>query len=241
MSDVDTVTNAQEYWQRYYADQFHYGLGTEDILATLMQVPPVDNWVDLGAGSESMLWAIGLRARRLVAVDVNPHRLEILRQFTTSGQPRGTHTTALQLCGRTHPDDFTARCRSLTALVHTDCLAGPLPHDPHLTPGSFDLVTQFGLLGLCRDANHFTTTFTHLHRLAAPGGWVAGANWGTRNPRGRVELTEQLYQDVAARAGVRLLLLHRFPSADPDFPAVWTYVGQTKEDTPCPQTRQPVN
>lgn len=51
----ETVADATAYWQRYYAEQFHFGLGTEDILAALMTIPPVDTWVDLGCGSESML------------------------------------------------------------------------------------------------------------------------------------------------------------------------------------------
>lgn len=228
MSGAKTVASADEYWRRYYADQFRFGLGTEDILAALMQIPPVDSWADLGCGSESMLWAIALRARRLVAVDVDLQRLEILRQFADSGRPRGMHTTALRLCGRTDPDDFGTRCRSLVAVVRADCLTGPLPADPHLAPGSYTLLTQFGLLGLCRDAERFTTNFTQLHRLLAPGGWTAGANWVARESHGRVELTERLYQDAATRAGVKLLLLKGITSADPDFPAVWIYVGQTR-------------
>ena len=144
------------------------------------------------------------------------------------------HTTALWLCGRTDHGDFLARCRSLAALIHADCLAGPLPADPHLAPSSFELVTQFGLLGLCRDAEHFTTSFAAIHRLLTPGGWTAGANWVARHPRGCVELTEQLYRTAATRAGVHLLLLNRIASADPDFPAVWTYVGQTRRTPPCP-------
>jgi hypothetical protein len=227
MTGGATVAGAQEYWQRYYAQQFHFGLGTEDILAALMQIPPVDRWADLGSGSESMLWAIALRARRLVAIDVDPQRLTLLRQFTATGQPRGVHTTALQLCGRTDPDAFTTRCRSLTAVVQADCL-GALQADPHLVPGSFDLITQFGLLGLCRDAEHFATSFTHLDRLLAPGGWTAGANWVAARPEGRVRLTKRLFQDAADRAGVRLLLLHQISSADLEFPAVWIYVGQTR-------------
>lgn len=234
MNGSDTVANAQEYWQRYYAEQFRFGLGTEDILAALMQIPPIDSWADLGSGSESLLWAIALRARQLVAVDVDPKRLEILRQFTVAGRPRGGHTTALRLCGRTEPNDFLVRCRSLAALIRADCLAGPLPADPHLTPGSFDLITQFGLLGLARNTGHFTTCFTSIHRLLAPGGWIAGANWVARHPQGRVELTEQLYRTAATSAGVQLLLLKRIPIADPDFPAVWTYVGRTGRTPPCP-------
>jgi len=234
VSDDETVAGAQEYWQHYYAEQFHAGLGTENILAALMQIPPVNTWADLGCGSESMLWAIALRARRLVAVDIDEQRLQILRQFTAAERPRGVHTTVLRLCGRTDPDAFLTRCRSLAALIRADCLAGPLPTDPHLAPGSFELVTQFGLLGLCRNAEHFTTCFSAFHRLLAPGGWTAGANWVTRHPRGRVALTEQLYRVAATRAGAHLLLLNQIKSADPDFPTVWIYVGTTRRTPPCP-------
>lgn len=228
MTGAATVADAREYWRRYYTEQFHFGLGTEDILAALMQIPPVDTWADLGSGSESLLWAIALRARRLVAVDTDPHRLAILRQFAAAGRPRGVHTTALRLCGRTQPEEFTLRCQSLTTVLEADCLHGSLPTEPHLPAASFELVTQFGLLGLCRDREHFLTAFTHQRPLLAPGGWVAGANWIARHPQGRVDLNAQLYRDAADHAGIHLLLLHRIASADPDFPAVWTYVGQTR-------------
>jgi len=229
MSGQQTVAEAGEYWQRYYAEQFRFGLGTEDILAALMTIPPVGTWVDLGSGSESMLWAIALRARRLVAVDADPARLAILGAFTERATPRGVHATALQLCGRAAPGDFRARCGSLAARVQADCLDGPLPRV--LTGDPAELVTQFGLLGLCRDDRHFTARFVELHRLLAPGGWSAGANWAAAQSAGRVELTRRLYLDAAAEAGVRLLLLKRIETADPEFPVVWTYVGRTP---PCP-------
>ncbi|MGH3565797.1 MAG: class I SAM-dependent methyltransferase [Pseudonocardia sp.] len=219
-----TVADAREYWRRYYAEQFRFGLGTEDVLAGLMQIPPVGTWVDFGSGSESLLWAIALRAQHLIAVDLNPARLDILRQFAHAAQPRGVHTTALRLCGRPDPDAFARRCHALAGLLLADCLAGPAPSE--LAEEPVELVTQFGLLGLCRDAVHFSDRFTTLHRVLEPGGWCAGANWVARDPTGRVDLTEALYQHAAGQAGITLLLLHRVPSADPDFPAVWTYVGR---------------
>lgn len=242
---VATTADAEQYWRRYYAEQFRFGLGTEDVLAALMQIPPVQSWVDLGCGSESLLWAIALRAQRLVAVDADSERLDILRRFAAVGQPRGVHTTALELCGRTEPDAFTACCRSLSALFTADCLTGPLPSHPALPLGSFDLVTQFGLLGLCRDPGHFIASFAHLHRLLTPGGWTAGANWAARDQTGRVELTERLYREAADGAGVHLLLLHRVSSADPDFPTVWVYVGQSaspeRRTSLCPSIQRPVS
>lgn len=127
MTGPRTIACSREYWERYYAEQFRFGLGTEDILAALMQVPSVDTWADLGCGSESMLWAIGLRARQLVAVDADPRRLNILRTFTNAERPRGVHRTALTLCGRSDPEDFLVRCRSLVATVTADCLTGDPP------------------------------------------------------------------------------------------------------------------
>ncbi len=226
MTGAHTIAGPQEYWKRYYAEQFRFGLGTEDILAALVQIPPVNRWADLGSGSESVLWAIGLRAQRLVAVDAEPERLAILREFAAAGRPRGIHRTVLHLCGRTDPDAFVSRCQSLEATVTGDCLTGYPPTNPNLAVEGFELVTQFGLLGLCRDEQHFTDSFTATHRLLVPGGWAAGANWVARDPAGRVEITEPLYEQAAARAGIGLLVTRRVPSADPEFPAVWTYVGR---------------
>lgn len=174
-----------------------------------------------------MLWAIGLRAQRLVAVDADPQRLAILRAFTDAALPRGAHRTALALCRRTNPPGFAIRCRSLTATVVVDCLTSHPPTDPSLPVAGFELVTQFGLLGLCRDAEHFSGCFTAAHQLVKPGGWAAGANWVARNPCQRVELTEQLYRSAAVRAGIDLLLARRVPIiGDPDFTDVWTYIGR---------------
>ncbi len=227
MTGSHTIVGPQEYWDRYYAQQFRFGLGTEDILAALMHIPPVETWADLGSGSESMLWAIGLRAQRLFAVDADPQRLEKLRTFTSAARPRGVHRIAFALCGRTDPRDFSIRCRSLTATAAVDCLTGYPPSDPSMPAVGFELVTQFGLLGLCWDAEHFTACFTGVHQLVEPGGWVAGANWVARNPYQRVELTERLYQAASARAGIELLLTRRVPiTADPDFTAVWIYIGR---------------
>jgi|GEM_PF-5410782 len=221
---VSKSTAAQDYWNRHYTGEFRFGEGTETILTVLAALPPVRRWGDLGSGTEAMLWAIALQPTHLTAVDIDTKRLEILRQFTRTAAPRPVHTTALRLCGRGIAD-FTDRCGALTDCVQADCLTGSLSRHPSLAVGGFDLVTQFGLLGLCSSAQHFTDAFTDIHRLLAPGGAVAGANWVACNNTGRVALTAALYRDAAAQAGVELTVLSRVESADPDFPAVWIYAG----------------
>ncbi|WP_116246857.1 class I SAM-dependent methyltransferase [Nocardiopsis sp. FIRDI 009] len=222
MNRPHTVLDANAYWNTYYADTFRFGQGTEHILDLLLNVPPVRTWTDLGAGSESLLWATALDAHHLTAVDVDPERLATLTEFARTGQPRGVHQVALALCDR-DLDTFSDRCRSLTSTLVADCLtADQLP--PRVL--GVDLLTQFGLLGLCQSPAHFADVFTRLHTHLPGGGWAAGANWVPAHPKSRVHLTRSLYQRAARAADLHLLHLERVPSTDPQFPFVWTYLAR---------------
>lgn len=217
---------AEAYAARHYRGRYRYGEGTEQILAMLGSVPPVDRWADLGSGAQTLLWAWAVSARSVIAVDADPHQLHLLHQRADAASLDPVHDTVAHLCGR-DPAGFADLCRTLTATVQADCLTAPIEH-PGLPAASFGLVTQFGLLGLCRDAAHFTAAFTSVHRLAAPGGWVAGANWTARDGAGRVRLSAALYRAAARAADVELTLLERIDSADPDFPSLWIYLGNRR-------------
>lgn len=220
---------AEAYAARHYRGRYRYGEGTEQILAMLGSVPPVDRWADLGSGAQTLMWAWAVRARSVIAADADPQQLHLLRQHATTATPDPVHGTVADLCGR-DPAGFADLCATLTATVRLDCLTTPLEH-PGLPAASFGLVTQFGLLGLCRDAAHFTAAFAAVNRLAAPGGWVAGANWTARDGAGRVRLSAALYRAAARAAEVELTLLERIDSADPDFPSLWIYTGRTRRST----------
>lgn len=218
-----TIADAHHYWQRYYNREFIFGLGTEHILATLRQIPPARLWLDLGAGSESLLWSIPLDARHLIAVDLDPHRLALLRAYAAARTPRGAYQTVLDLCGRSRAE-FTQRCDRLAATLVADCLTGqPIP----VRDGRADLITQFGLLGLSTGHDHFLAAWRACHQPLAAEGWAAGANWNATHPHGRVQLTEQLYTTALAQSGMTPLLIRRIPiTADPDFDSVWIYLGR---------------
>ncbi|MGW5383972.1 hypothetical protein [Nocardia sp. NPDC003963] len=222
-------TAAELYAEHHYRDRFRFGEATEDILAMLSAIPAVNRWVDVGSGSQTLLWALALTPGAIVAVDADPLRLQLLHRTAEVATPGPVHTTAAQLCGR-GPRDYTDRCRRLTACLPVDCLTGTPPAHPLLPLAGFDLVTQFGLLGLCTNAPQFTATFAAVHQLAGPGAWIAGANWVAAAARDRVQLSAPLYRAAAHQAGITLTVLDRITSADPDFPAVWIYAG-TKRST----------
>jgi hypothetical protein len=218
------VAAAHEYWDRYYGEEFIAGLGTENILAALGQVPPQRTWLDLGSGSESLLWSIPLQANHLIAVDLAPERLAILRAYAAAEQPRAAYRTVLELCGRTQAD-FTTRCRSLAATLAADCLSStPLP----FKPASVDLVTQFGLLGLTTGPGQFLACWKRAHAPLAVGGWCAGANWNATAPdQHRIQLTRQLYAEAFAATRITPSLITRVSiTDDADFDSVWIYLGR---------------
>jgi hypothetical protein len=226
-----SIAPAHSYWDRYYNDEFIFGMGTEDILSMLSSVPPVGTWADLGAGSESLLWAIPLRAQRLIAVDIDTDRLRLLRTLATRARPRPAYRTALRLCGRTGAD-FAARCTRLTATITADCMTGTAP----VQPGSLDLVTQFGLLGLAHNREELLRGWRCAHAPLATGGWCAGANWvpSPAHPHAadRIRLDRELFAEAFATAHIIPLHLDRIRiPADPDFAAVWIYLGRKADTT----------
>jgi hypothetical protein len=218
-----TIADADRYWENYYSSEFIFGLGTEHILATLQQLPPAQTWLDLGSGSESLLWSIALDARRLIAVDLDHHRLNLLRDYAAARTPRGAYQTVLDLCGLGQ-SDFAQRCGSLAVTVIADCLIGrPLP----LQAGCADLITQFGLLGLASGPDQFRASWAACHHPLTAGGWVAGANWNATNRTGRVRLSEELYTCAFAGSRMTPLLIRCVPiGADPNFDSVWIYLGR---------------
>ncbi len=220
---AQTTAGAQSYWDRYYAGSFTFGWGTEDILAMLAGLPPAAVWLDLGAGSESLLWSVPLNAGQLIASDLDPDRLALLRRYAAAEQPRGAYRTVLKLCRRTDTD-FAARCRRLTATVVADCLTEqPVP----FRDGTVSLVTQFGLLGLASGHRDFLGCWNSAHRPLSSGGWCAGANWNAVTACNRVRLSRQLYAAAFARSGIAPLLIKRVPvDGDADFDSVWIYLGR---------------
>lgn len=218
-----TTLNAAAYWNSHYGEEFVFGWGTEEILKLLRGIPPVKTWIDVGAGSESLLWACAFSAEHLVAVDVDEHRLTRLRDYASRTEPRGAYLTALELTGRTAAE-WPAICARLRGTQVADCLNGVPP-----VTDRAELVSQFGLLGLCPDQASFRLCFAALAALAVTGGWVTGANWMARQAEDRVRLTPELYRLAAADCGVELTQLRRIPSVDPAYPVIWAYVGRLSE------------
>lgn len=218
-----TGLDAQSYWDSHYSDTFIFGLGTERILELLQKVPAVESWLDVGSGAESLLWACALSAKRLIAVDLDGERLTRLRDYAESDRPRGAYRTVLQLTGRTIADWPLVRSRLQDTRV-ADCLSGHPPVSERA-----ELVTQFGLLGLCQDEPSFYKCFSALAELAVPGGWLVGANWMAADATDRVVLTAAIYRRALANCPAQLVHLEQIASADPAYPWIWVYLARKPE------------
>lgn len=214
------TTSAQTYWRNYHDREFIHGMGTEHVLQALTEIPAADTWADIGSGSESLMWACALDVHTLAAADSDGDRLRLLEQNRSLADPPRTYQMAMHMAGRSADHWSAVRTMNVETAV-VDCLSGKPPFQR-----SFDLVTQFGLLGLCRDRRHFDACFDALARMVRPGGWFVGANWQAADLTGRVVPSRELYTTAIERTGMQCFRAARIVSTDPDYPAVWLSVAK---------------
>ena len=190
----------------------------------LAGLPPAAVWLDLGAGSESLLWSIPLDVGQLIAADLDPDRLALLRRYAAAEQPRGAYRTVLEICGR-GVADFATRCSGRTATVVADCLTKqPVP----FRDGTASLVTQFGLLGLTSDHRDFLACWNSAHPTMVQW-WLVCRGQLERGYGLRLKPSQALQAALCGcirRVWDRPLAIERVPvDGDADFDSVWIYSG----------------
>ena len=214
-----------EYHQRYfrtnYYDELRHGQGTEQILRMVWRYGRSSRWMDLGAGTSTLFWAIPMSGVSSISCNEScPEPLAVLRSFSESDEVPVCYQQALEMFGRP-PAHLAEMKRKLRHYYVFDAL-GPW----HLEE-RFDLITQFGLFGLAPSAEGYVrslrTACGHLER----GGRIMGANWICSGPaveRGAVDnsfVTTELVQEAAAACKLRVLHCERASVInDPDYDAV---------------------
>jgi hypothetical protein len=184
------------------------------------------DWLDLGCGPTTVLWALVLDSARETAVnDVEPEAVEVLREFAASDDVPPFYRDVMTLYDRA-PDDLTrARAAVLGAEELIFDAVGAWP--PELDERSFDRITAIGTFGLAAGPAEYVAAFGHLAGHLRRGGVGLGANWrrradfAARAGRGNRWLTGELPGKAAHEAGLRLL--HREwidLEEDPDYDGV---------------------
>ncbi|HEU5217612.1 MAG TPA: hypothetical protein VFU23_03085 [Gemmatimonadales bacterium] len=215
-----------EYHSRYfktnYYDELRHGQGTEQILRMIWRHGgPSSRWMDLGAGTSTLFWAIPLSGVSSISCsEVSPEPLAVLRSFSESDEVPACYQQALEMFGRS-PAHLAEMKRKLRRYYVFDALS------PWHLEERFDLITQLGLFGLAPSAEGYVRALRFACRHLGTGGRIIGANWIVSRPaveRGAVDnsfVTTELVQGAAVACKLRILHCERAAVMnDPDYEAV---------------------
>jgi SAM-dependent methyltransferase len=172
--DEQRLALYRRYLGAYFAERFLAGQGTEEILSMMASVGDVDEWLDLGCGTTTLFWSIGLRSAGAIdCCDKHPEALKVLSDFLRSDDLPPCYVDALTLLGATnrHLDRMRRRFRAFIVadLMDSNSRVADLPE--------YGLVTVFGLLGLAPSAEMYGEALAEAARKVRGGGYLAGADW----------------------------------------------------------------
>lgn len=172
--DADRLDYFRTYFERYFNQAFVPGWGTEDILDRLAEVPRAGCWLDLGAGTTSLLWSIPLNdLAKATCVDLVPEALAVLDEVVTGREAPLCYRDVMAMYGRGKAD-LDRRRQAFGEYLLFDALQ---PWPEAVRARTFDLMTAIGLFGIAGDPESYAACFQHLRPSLAPGGEVVGADW----------------------------------------------------------------
>lgn len=226
--DPDRLKYFETYLRLYYYDRFIPGQGAEAILEQLHRFGPRGRWLDLGAGTTTLLWSIPLtEVSSIDCCDIVVEALAVLARFAESPDVPPCYADVLSAHGKTS-EHLRAMRRKLRRFLVFDGLS---PWPKLLAAERFDLITVFGVLSIAPDRQAYARGLEEVAAHLAPGGRAIGADWVRKAVYIESDSHDNSYlersQVVAAarQAGLRALACCREPIADdPHYDAVlcWT-------------------
>lgn len=194
----------RKYLDEYFQGPFIYGWGTEDILDNIHDISRIGRWLDLGAGTSSLLWTIPMRGLESVTCcDIVPEALAVLDDFVKSDEIPRCYADVLAMYGVRE-----AELRDRRALFGRYLVFDTFqPWPAQLSGEQFDFMTAVGNFGLSSTVAGYKACFTNVLPYLAPGGTIVGADW-TRSETFVAEeghdnryVSAELLHEAAAEAG----------------------------------------
>jgi hypothetical protein len=162
------------YRTRYFFDRFVAGQGTEAILDLLARVPAPRNWLDLGAGTTTLFWAIPLKgAHSIDCCDLSPEALSLLSDFVASDEIPPCYREVLAMFGRDAGHLAEMRRHFRNFFVMDAMSAWP----SGLLDSSYDLISAIGLFALSASPQDYRDAIRNVASHVANGGHLLGADW----------------------------------------------------------------
>lgn len=167
--DIEKLNKHRNYLINSYKRDFISNQGIEHIFDMIHQYSVFGEWLDLGSGSCSIFWKIGSRvSNSILAVDLDPEIEIIIDELFREQFSEGCFKHFMNEYGVSPSELYSTQVR-----YEADEL---LDNDLSQYRG-YDMVTQFGLLGLCKNEDEFILKTNQILQTIKENGIYLAANW----------------------------------------------------------------
>lgn len=158
-----------EYFNNYYGSSFRKGQGTEEILDVINKYSKDGTLIDFGSGSNIYFWLCAFKKiEKTLCVDISKEAFYINEQIRKKELYPQSCEYALHKYNKNFSDVLKTNINYLIYDI--------LNFSVDITV-KYDNVTQFGLLGLCKNEKEYTSNLEKIYGLVDNSGILIGANW----------------------------------------------------------------
>ena len=157
-----------EYLNMYYGQDFKENQGTEYILFMINKFMINGNMIDFGSGSNIYFWLLATNnVSEVVCVDISNEAFEINKQIKSGKIFPKSYAYPLKKYNNSLKKTLNIPIKYVIADAFKD----------NIKLGTYDNVTQFGLLGLSINSDTYIDNFIKLWDFLKKNGVFLGANW----------------------------------------------------------------
>jgi len=212
-----------KYFNNYYGSPFREEQGTEEILNIINKYSKDGTLIDFGSGSNIYFWLIAFKnIEKILCVDISKEAFFINEKIRKKELYPKSCEYALKKYSKNFDDILKTNINYLVYDIFR------FPIDMAI---KYDNVTQFGLLGLCKNEREYTRNLKKIYCLVNNNGILIGANWcfssAYSNKMGfnNNYLSEQLIQSFAKENDCKVLFSKMIPiKNDENYKSVLVYV-----------------
>ena len=186
------------------------------------------DWLDLGAGTSTFFWSIGLKKINSISwSDKYVEAFSVFYNFLNSDSIPNCYRQALSLCNRELSHIQTMRGKFDYFYLFDTFDSWP----DYLNDNQLDLISELGTFGLAPNAEEFVDCFKEVYSHLKPNGIVIGANWiRSRQMTQRFGFDNtylnkpSLIHSVCLKYNFKLIEVDMLDIKDPDYSKVMMFV-----------------
>ncbi len=210
------------YFYDYYGAPFREDQGTEDILELINNYSSNGTLIDFGSGSNIYFWLIAFKnIEKVLCVDISKEAFFINEQI----RKKEIYPKSYEYPLKKYNKDFNDVLKTNINYLICDVLCSSMN-----STIKYNNVSQFGLLGLCKNEREYISNLEKLYDLLKKDGILLGANWCFSTSYSKKMgfnnnyLSEKIVQNFARKRNCKILNVKKVSIAnDENYDSVLIY------------------